>query len=50
MKNETKWKESGLNFITLETLIWLANQYANNHDLKVENGIIYERGGKDVAQ
>lgn len=37
-----KKKESGLNFLTIETLIWLANNYALNHELVVENGKIYE--------
>lgn len=41
MKNP-KIKESGLNFLSIETLIWLANNYALNHELYVENGIIYE--------
>ena len=41
MKNP-KLKESGLNFISAETLLWLANQYALNHELVVENGVIYE--------
>lgn len=35
-------KESGLNYISIETLVWLAPQYAQNHELVVENGIIYE--------
>lgn len=35
-------KESGLNYISIDLLLWIANQYALNHDLVVENGKIYE--------
>lgn len=37
-----KKKESGLNFISVDMLLWVANNYALNHDLIVENGKIYE--------
>lgn len=37
-----KNKESGLNYISVATILWLAPQYALNHELIVENGKIYE--------
>lgn len=37
-----KKKESGLNLVSVDLLLWLANQYALNHELVVENGKIYE--------
>lgn len=40
--NMEKKKESGLNFISVDMLLWVANNYALNHDLIVENGKIYE--------
>lgn len=42
-----KKKESGLNLITVENLLWLAPQYAHNHILIVENGKIYEVSKND---
>ena len=35
-------KESGLNYISIDLLLWVADNYAINHDLVVENGKIYE--------
>lgn len=40
--NMKEKKESGLNFISVDMLLWVANNYALNHDLIVENGKIYE--------
>lgn len=42
MNKEKTIIESGLNFISIDLLLWVANNYALNHELIVENGKIYE--------
>lgn len=42
MNKEKTIIESGLNFISVDMLLWVANNYALNHELIVENGKIYE--------